>query len=100
ETVDFQPALRECHHRDRGRYRGEETHGHRLSIPHDAQVRRISWVRGVGRPALALSGLLVPLPDADRPPFAHAQHRRCMQQTKSAASKAALFVWSRWREVT
>jgi hypothetical protein len=37
--------------------------------PHDAQVRRISWVRGVGRPALAHSGLLVPLPYADRPPF-------------------------------
>jgi hypothetical protein len=33
------------------------------------QVRRISWVRGVGRPALAHSGLLVPLPNADRPPF-------------------------------
>jgi hypothetical protein len=38
-------------------------------IPHDAQVRRISWVRGVGRPALAHSGLLVPLPTADRPPI-------------------------------
>jgi hypothetical protein len=40
----------------------------RLRKPHDAQVRRISWVRGVGRPALAHSGLLVPLPTADRPP--------------------------------
>jgi hypothetical protein len=39
-----------------------------LEIPHDAQVRRISWVRGVGRPALAHSGLLVPLPVACRPP--------------------------------
>ncbi len=28
-------------------------------MPHDAQVRRISWVRGVGRLALD-SGLLVP----------------------------------------
>src|SRR5690606_12064053 len=36
---------------------------------HDAQVRRISWVRGVGRPAPAHSGLLVPLPDAGRPPI-------------------------------
>ena len=53
-------------------------------IPHDAQVRRISWVRGVGRPALAHSGLLVPLPNADRPPSSKQNIRTSCQGTKDS----------------
>jgi hypothetical protein len=52
-----------------GRERSTRARRFRSDLPHDAQVRRISWVRGVGRPALAYSGLLVPLSDADRPLF-------------------------------
>lgn len=51
---------------------------------HDAQVRRISWVRGVGRPALAHSGLLVPLPNADRPPSFKQNIRTSCQGTKDS----------------
>ena len=88
--------------RRRGRHEGRLA-GSIRKIPHDAQVRRISWVRGVGRPALAHSGLLVPLPNADRPPFLKSRHRNlalnggaillpCLRANKNAAQKGGVWI--------